>query len=88
LVSVSGTLATCGAGWCIGPKKLDLGPAAQLAATAAHDYDGDGTAESNTDELTGLMGAQVTVRFAQGTSPAVVYMIAGLDYRFADGTFA
>ena len=87
LVTLSGSLAACD-GWCVGSTKLDLGPDAQLGGTAAHDFDGDGTTESMTDELTGMEGTAVTLRVGGGTTPAVVYVIDGVDYRLADGTFA
>jgi hypothetical protein len=89
LEALTGTLSACGdGGWCIGDRKLDLGPDAHLAAPAAHDYDGDGATESNAAELEGLAGAAVTLQVGSGTTPAVVYVVKGLDYRFADGTLA
>jgi hypothetical protein len=72
----------------VGGVQLDLGPQDQLSATAAYDYDGDGTKEPNFNEVGDLVGRSVTVRVGSGTSPAVVYVIQGHDYRFADGTFA
>jgi hypothetical protein len=87
LVTLSGSLAACD-GWCVGSTKLDLGPDGQLAGTAVHDFDGDGTTESMADELTGLAGRQGSLQVAEGAGPAVVYVIDGHDYRFADGTFA
>ncbi len=88
LVTLSGSLAGCDGGWCIGSTRLDLGPDAQLGATAAKDYDGDGSVESNSEELAGLEGTQVELRVGKGTTPAKVYVVNGHDYRYADGTFA
>ena len=89
LETVSGTLSSCDTGWCVGERKLDLGPDPHLAAKAAHDYDGDGdTSESNAAELDGLVGTVVTLQVGAGTAPAVVYVVKGLDYRFGDGSFA
>lgn len=84
--SVTGTLAQCDGGWCLGTRPLDLGPAAHLTDPAAQDYDNDGTKEVIAEELAGLTGRSVTVGFASGTAPAVVYVIEGLNYRLADGT--
>ena len=88
LVTLSGSLTACDGGWCVGTRNLDLGPGTQLSGTAAHDFDGDGATESMTDELTGMAGTDVTLQVGDGTTPAVVYVIDGVDYRFADGTFA
>ncbi len=88
LATDTGTLDSCGGGYCVGSRQLDLGPETQLSAKAAYDYDGDGAVETNVDELGGLIGTSVTVRYGDGTTPAVVYLINGHDYRYADGTFA
>jgi hypothetical protein len=88
LVTLSGSLEACDGGWCVGSTKLDLGSGDQLARTAPHDFDNDGTNESMTEELTGMVGVPVTLQVGDGTSPAVVYVFAGVDYRFADGSFA
>jgi len=85
LVGLTGTLASCPAGWCLDGTALDLGPDAQLAATAAADYDGDGSTETVADELAGLAGTSVSVQVAKGGT--VVYSVAGKPYRNADGTF-
>jgi Transglycosylase SLT domain len=78
---LTGVLTACGAGqWCLGDQPLALGDTAFLATTATSDYDADGAVESNTDELTGLTGAQVTVLATPGTAPAVVVAINGLAY--------
>ena len=87
LVSLSGQLDACGTTWCVGGTELDLGPAGQLAATAATDFDGDGAKESNADELTGLVGTSMDLRVKKGTAPAVVYLVNGAGYRNADGSF-
>jgi hypothetical protein len=87
LADLSGVLAPCTGGWCVGGTVLDLGPASQLAAQAAFDYDGDGTVETNQAELEGLSGTTVTLLVGQGTTPAVVYAIGGHGYRNADGSF-
>jgi hypothetical protein len=71
----------------VGGVPLDLGPAAQLAATAAADYDQDKSVETNSAEFAGLVGQSVTLVIAKSSTPAVVYAINGVDYRLADGTF-
>ena len=65
---------------------LEVGDQDQLAANAAHDYDADGTVETNTAELDGLVNANVNVTVEQDT--AVVYKINGLEYRQANGDFS
>ncbi|MFC5176854.1 lytic transglycosylase domain-containing protein [Nocardioides taihuensis] len=75
----SGTLATCGSGWCLDGWALDLGGDAVLAQTATHDYDGDGASgETNQQELEGLAGVNVTVVVSFGT--ATVLKLQGLAY--------
>jgi hypothetical protein len=56
--SESGTLESCGAGFCLGGQALDAG---DTAATAAADLDGDGSVEGRGDELAGLVGSTVTL---------------------------
>ncbi|MBD8869772.1 lytic murein transglycosylase [Nocardioides donggukensis] len=85
LAPVSGTWSAGGAGWTLGALQLDLGGAARLDVKAHKDYDGDGAVETNRAEFTGLEGRQVAIQVKQGTG--VVYVIAGLDYRGADGSF-
>jgi len=85
---MTGLLAGCGAGWCVEGVTLDVGPAAQLGAIAAQDYDGDGVLETNTLELTGLTGTEVVLKVATDGAPAAVYVVNGLGYRNADGSFA
>jgi membrane-bound lytic murein transglycosylase B len=68
----SGTLAPCPAGWCLSGAALDLGGAAKLGRPAGHDYDGNGTTETNHLELVGLAAkGAVTVTVLSGT-PTVV----------------
>ena len=82
-VTLTGVLSTCGADqsqWCVVDAVLDVGDADFLAAAASADFDGDGTMESNTQELTGLVGTQVTLLVAPGTAPAVVLAVNGADF--------
>ncbi len=44
--------------------------------------------ESNTLEFTGLAGKAVTLQVEKSEASWVVYVVNGLDYRFADGSFA
>jgi hypothetical protein len=89
LEGLSGQLAACNGGsWCVGGKQLDLGAASRLDGSAARDYDADGTKETVAAELAGLEGKTVNLQVGAGTAPAVVYVINGEDYRFADGSFA
>lgn len=85
---MTGTLQACQTGWCLAGVPLDLGPETQLAAPAADDFDADGTVETNAQELAGLVGTSVTLQVVQGPDSDVVYVINGMDYRLADGTFA
>ncbi len=86
LVALSGALSACD-GWCVDGKRIDLGPDSQLAGTAAYDFDGDSATESMAEELAGMAGKSVTLQVGEGSSPAVVYVFDGHDYRLADGTF-
>jgi hypothetical protein len=86
-VSLSGTWTSCGTGWCVDGVSLDLGPATQLAATAAYDYDQDNTVEPNAAEFAGLVGQKVTLVVGKSSNPAVVYAINDQNYRLADGTY-
>jgi hypothetical protein len=74
--------------YCLDDTHLDLGldDPDQLTATAAADFDADGTVESNADELAGLVGSTVTLQVAVGTDPATVYTIGDQPYRADDGT--
>jgi membrane-bound lytic murein transglycosylase B len=79
----------CGDAYCFGADKLDLGPGSQLGRQAAHDYDGDGTTESNAEEFNGLATAGQPVRlgFEMSNGVAVVYVVGDKDYRGSDGSF-
>jgi len=85
LVARTGTWDACPSGWCLDGATLDLGNDAQYDATAAADYDGDGTVELVRDEFTGLVGTTATVQVESGTD--VVHTIRDLAYRNADGSF-
>ncbi|WP_223164037.1 lytic murein transglycosylase [Nocardioides mesophilus] len=88
MVTLAGTLTQpASGGWFVGGTPLDLGPAGQLSAGAAYDFDGDGAVEANSEELAGLAGKDVTLQVGAGTSPAVVYLINDKGYRNADGGF-
>jgi hypothetical protein len=79
----TGVLSACGgeqANWCLGEELLDVGDTDFLATPARSDFDADGVVESNTEELTGLAGTEVSVLAAPGTAPAVVVAINGADY--------
>ena len=54
-------LTECEGGYCLGGKALDLGIVAALADTAVGDFDGDGAAETNGDELAGMLDQKVTM---------------------------
>lgn len=86
LVTVAGMLTSCNGGWCVGGTTLVLGPASQNDLDAASDYDGDGTVGTNSEELDGLVGRDVTVQVEKGTG--VLFVINGMDYRYADGSFS
>lgn len=88
LSSLSGVLGVCDTGWCVSGTTLDVGPDWLLARTAAHDYDADGRIETNADELDGLVGRQVALLVEKRAAASVVYVVQGLDYRYADGSFA
>lgn len=45
----------------LGGKQLDLGIVGQLGATAVGDFDGDGTVETNGNELAGMVDTKVTM---------------------------
>ena len=53
----SGKLATCDGGYCLAGALLDLGPLGNADGGAAGDFDVDGTAETNGQELDGLLAA-------------------------------
>ena len=80
-VELTGVLTSCGEGaWCLGETSLDVGDADVLAATAGSDFDADGVVESNSHELTGLTGKEVTILVVPDTAPAVVVAVNGADY--------
>jgi hypothetical protein len=72
---VTGVLAECAEGYCIDGTVLFFGDEATLALDATADHDGDGTPETNADELAGLVGTAITVLVEEGASPLVVYAI-------------
>ena len=86
LASATGPWTACGATWCVTGVALDLGPAERYPLRAAEDFDADGTVETNQAELDGLVGRAVTVTVRRGTR--MVYLLDGLGYRNADGSFA
>ena len=61
-----------------------------LTNLAADDFDGSGTTDTNAAEFAGLLTkGTVTLQVVmKSTGVAVVYVIDGMDYRFADGTLA
>ena len=74
----SGTLAPCEAAWCLNGVVLDLGGTAKLDQLAVHDYDADGSNETNQQELDGLSGGSVTIVVKYGTT--TVLKVQGLFY--------
>ena len=83
VTTLVGVLLVVDGAWTVGGTLIDAGDEALLAATALHDLDGDGTVESNLDELTGLVeaGTEHTVEVSAGTEPAVIRVVDGLTYR-------
>ncbi len=86
LATATGAWTACAPTWCLTGVSLDLGPTSRYALRAAEDFDADGTVETNQAELDGLVGRAVTVTVRRGTRE--VYLIDGLGYRNADGSFA
>jgi hypothetical protein len=84
LRTLTGTLAGSGSTWTLGGVELDLGPG-RMDTPAARDYDALNGVQTLGEELAGLAGRSVTVQVKDGT--AVVYLVQGLDYRGADGSF-
>jgi hypothetical protein len=78
----TGTLAQCGAGWCLStvPDPLDLGGEAKLDQTALSDYDLDGSIEANRQELQGLSDGGVTVTVLVSYGTTVVIKVQGKQY--------
>jgi hypothetical protein len=69
--------------WTVGGTTVDVGPDSWLASTALSDFDGDGSVESNLDELTGLTGSTVDVQVqpsAGGAAPVLIE-VNGAAYR-------
>jgi membrane-bound lytic murein transglycosylase B len=86
LVTVSGTWASCGGGYCLGSTPLDLGGGGVGAARANGDLDGNGSVGSNAEELAGLVGKQVTLRVERRPANLVVYVVGTHAFRNADGS--
>ena len=84
LNTVTGVLQGSGADWTLDGHALDLG-AGRMGGGAARDYDGANGIQTVGEELAGLAGQNVTLRVKDGTWD--VYLIAGKDYRNADGSF-
>ncbi len=76
----SGTLASCAEGFCLNGRVLGVGSAGVMAAPAAADFDGNGTAEDNGAELAGLVGTPVTLKLDQNGSGWTVVAINGRQY--------
>ncbi|WP_302053527.1 hypothetical protein [Nocardioides panacis] len=81
---LTGTLTGSGTTWSVDGRELDLGQD-RAGTPAARDYDGTNGVQTLGEELAGLVDTQVTVQVKDGTT--VVYLIQGLDYRGADGSF-
>lgn len=78
--AVTGVLTEQDGVYYLDGKPLDLGVLAQSAATAAGDFDGDGTVETNGDELAGLVGATVAMVVVEGTDGTLgIYSINGIS---------
>jgi membrane-bound lytic murein transglycosylase B len=85
LDAVTGLLQGSGTDWTLDGHALDLGTG-RMGDAAAHDYDGANGIQTVGEELAGLAGRNVTLQVKPGTW--VVYLIAGKDYRNADGSFS
>lgn len=86
LTTMSGTLDNCGQQYCVGDTVVDFGAVWYLAAaTAQHDYDGNGQRDLLVDELDGLLGKQVTLETDDGPLDADVFTINGLPLRNSAG---
>jgi hypothetical protein len=87
LTTLTGELQPCDAGWCIDSTILDLGPDDYVEGTQAPaDYNGDDKTETIADELSGLIGVEVTLQVEMSDSSAAVYTIQDLPYRPTDGS--
>ena len=78
LSDLTGTLHPCENGWYLDETLLDVGDTQWLAGPALSDLDGDGVLETNSSELTGLAGEEVTLKVAD---QAVVVRVNDLEYR-------
>ncbi len=88
LSEVTGTLQRDDGTFTVGGTEVDFGPDWYLSQTqAAHDYDGDGSAETLLMEFTGLAGATVTLDTDQPGpgGDRDVYTVNGVPYRALDG---
>ena len=86
LRTVMGTLERCGERVCIDGSVMDFGPAWYVReAEAGHDYDGDGDAGSLADEVTGLLGREVTLETDGGSLDEDVFTVNGMPLRSPDG---
>jgi hypothetical protein len=86
----TGVLTDCGTAaepaWCLDGTTLDVGDADYLAGTALGDFDGDGTVETNADELTGLVDTEITIAVTTtADEPPVLLAIGDLDYVAPEG---
>ena len=82
-IQLTGVLSACGDGyWCLGESLRAVGDASVLASGASADFDGDGSVETNGEELSGLVGTEPLVFVVPDTSPAVVVSINGAGYGF------
>lgn len=86
LKTMTGTLERCGQQYCVDDTVVDFGAAWYLkAATAQHDFDGDGGRGLLIEELDGLLGQRVTLETDDGPLDADVFTINGLPLRNAAG---
>ncbi len=85
LDAVTGLLQGSGADWTLDGHALDFGTG-RMGDAAARDYDGANGIQTVGEELAGLAGQNVTLQVKAGTWD--VYLIAGKDYRNADGSFS
>jgi len=87
LTEVTGTFSRSGETWAVDGTQVDFGPIWYLPQPSDVDYDGDGSSESFTEELGGLVGATVTLSVeARGDAgDRDVYTVNGMTYREPDG---
>ena len=74
ITTLSGTLTSCGASFCVDNHQLGLG---SLDSDSGHDFDGDSSVETKRAELDGLAGTQVVLELERGTDPAIVRTLNG-----------